>query len=51
MGFEASEKVVELNARLQAFMEEHIYPREHDWDEDSRHVGARAAHKATQGVS
>ena len=33
MGFEASEKVVELNARLQAFMEEHIYPREHDWDE------------------
>ena len=33
MGFEASERVVELNARLDAFMEEHIYPREHDWNE------------------
>ncbi len=33
MGFAASERVVELNARLEAFMREHIYPREHDWDE------------------
>jgi acyl-CoA dehydrogenase len=33
MGFAASERVVELNARLEAFMQEHIYPREHDWDE------------------
>ena len=28
-----------------------LLPREYDWDEGSRHVGARAAHKATQGVS
>lgn len=33
MGFQQSERVVELNARVQAFMEEHIYPREHDWEE------------------
>ena len=33
MGFEQSKRVVELNARLEAFMQEHIYPREHDWDE------------------
>jgi hypothetical protein len=33
MGFEASEKVIEINARLEAFMREHIYPREHDWEE------------------
>jgi acyl-CoA dehydrogenase len=33
MGFEVSERVLELNARLEAFMEEHIYPREHEWDE------------------
>jgi acyl-CoA dehydrogenase len=32
MGFEASDKVVELNARVEAFMHEHIYPREHDWE-------------------
>lgn len=32
MGFEASDKVVELNARVEAFMREHIYPREHDWE-------------------
>ena len=25
-------------------------PREYEWDRDSRHVGATAAHKATQGV-
>jgi len=24
---------MEINARLEAFMEEHIYPREHDWNE------------------
>ena len=33
MGFEANERVTELNTRLDAFMEEHIYPREHDWSE------------------
>ena len=33
MGFEVSDKVRELNARLEAFMEEHIYPRENDWNE------------------
>jgi acyl-CoA dehydrogenase len=33
MGFEVSDKVRELNARLAAFMDEHIYPREHDWGE------------------
>jgi len=33
MGFEMSERVVELNARLGAFMREHIYPREHEWAE------------------
>ena len=31
MGFEVSENVVALNAKLEAFMREHIYPREHDW--------------------
>ena len=33
MGFQPSERVTELNARLQAFMDEHVYPREHDWEE------------------
>ena len=33
MGFEISPGVSELNARLEAFMEEHVYPREHDWNE------------------
>ena len=33
MGFQASERVQEINAKLQAFMDEHIYPREHEWDE------------------
>jgi len=27
-----------------------LLPREYDWDESSRHVGATAAHKATQGI-
>ena len=26
-----------------------LLPRERDWDADSRHMGATAAHKATQG--
>lgn len=30
MGFEISEKVMAFNAKLEVFMEEHIYPREHD---------------------
>lgn len=33
MGFEPSKRVVELNERLEAFMQEHIYPREREWDE------------------
>ena len=33
MGFQPSERVQEINAKLQAFMDEHIYPREHEWDE------------------
>ncbi|MCX2977134.1 acyl-CoA dehydrogenase family protein [Candidatus Marimicrobium litorale] len=33
MGFEISEKVMALNAKLEVFMGEHIYPREHDWNE------------------
>ena len=32
MGFQASERVVALNAQLEAFMQEHIYPREHEWE-------------------
>lgn len=41
MGFQASERAVALNAQLEAFMQEHIYPREHDWetftlDQDNR---------------
>ena len=32
MGFEVNEKVSAINAQLQAFMEAHIYPREHDWN-------------------
>ncbi len=33
MGFEVSEKIMVLNAKLAGFMEEHVYPREHDWNE------------------
>ena len=33
MGFAMSEKSRVLNAQLEAFMQEHIYPREHDWQE------------------
>ena len=33
MGFEISPKTKELNIRLEAFMQEHIYPREHYWQE------------------
>ena len=28
-----------------------LLPRENKWDGESRHIGATAAHKATQGVS
>ena len=31
MGFEINETVSVLNAKLEAFMAEHIYSREHDW--------------------
>ena len=33
MGFEKSQRIVELNGRLEAFMQEHIYPCEHDYEE------------------
>jgi acyl-CoA dehydrogenase len=33
MGFEISDTVRALNDQLQGFMDEHIYPREHDWHE------------------
>ncbi len=33
MGFEVSERVQVLNAQLEAFMQQHIYPREHDMAE------------------
>jgi acyl-CoA dehydrogenase len=33
MGFPMSEKSHALNVKLEAFMQEHIYPREHDWQE------------------
>jgi acyl-CoA dehydrogenase len=32
MGFQTSERALALNAQLQAFMQEHIYPREHEWN-------------------
>ena len=28
-----------------------LLPREYEWTDSSRHIGATAAHKATQGVS
>ena len=28
-----------------------LLPRESDWNSDSRHIGATAAHKATQGIA
>lgn len=33
MGFELSARAEELNDRLKVFMDEHIYPREHDFEE------------------
>lgn len=33
MGFELSARAEELNERLKVFMDEHIYPREHDFEE------------------
>jgi len=33
MGFEPSERVVEIRARLEAFMDEHVFPREHEYEE------------------
>ena len=33
MGFQMSERSQALNEQLEAFMCEHIYPREHDWQE------------------
>ena len=31
MGFDVSEKVQTLNIKLERFMQDHVYPREHDW--------------------
>lgn len=33
MGFEQTTRLQELNTQLEAFMQEHIYPREHEWQE------------------
>ncbi len=33
MGFELSERAEDLNERLKVFMDEYIYPREHDYEE------------------
>ena len=33
MGFELTPQAEELNEKLKAFMDEHIYPREHEYDE------------------
>ena len=30
MGFELNDRVMGLNVQLQAFMDKHIYPREHE---------------------
>ena len=41
MGFEISDQVRALNAQLQHFMDEHIYPRErewHEWCHDPEHL-------------
>lgn len=32
MSFEPTERALELNVRLQDFMDEYVYPREHEWD-------------------
>ena len=32
MGFQMTERAAVLNAQLEAFMREHVYPREHDWE-------------------
>ncbi len=32
MGFELSDRATELNAKIQAFIDEHIYPREHEFE-------------------
>ena len=33
MGFQKSARVIDLDARLESFMREHVYPREHDYEE------------------
>ena len=33
MGFDVSKRAEDINERLERFMEEHIYPREHEYDE------------------
>ena len=47
---EASPQVV--NEALEAYKSlRRLLPRESDWYSSSRHIGATAAHKATQGMS
>ena len=44
MDFEHSDKVKDLTARLEAFMDEHVYPTErehHDWDHDPANLWKR----------
>ena len=33
MGFEPTERALEIRARVDAFMQEHIFPREHEYEE------------------
>ena len=45
-------KGADSNEALEAYKSlRRLLPRESDWDEGSRHVGATAAHRATQGES
>jgi len=32
MGFEPTERALEISARIDAFMQEHILPREHEYE-------------------
>ena len=36
MGFEPSERATEISARIGAFMDEHIFPREHEYVDSCR---------------
>ena len=52
MDFEYPEHVKDLMARVSSFMDAHIYPNEHLYDEQARELGLdeRAAdHRGTEG--